>query len=650
MSPSSRTPWPALLAALALTPLVHAADERPNIIMVYADDHAVAAVGAYGSRLLDTPSIDRLADEGLLFENAFCTNAICAPARAVVLTGNHSHVNGVRDNGDTFDGERQTFPKLLQGAGYQTALIGKWHLKSDPTGFDHWEVLPGQGDYYSPVLVTPEGKRTVDGYVTDILTDQALGWLEQRDPERPFLLMLQNKAPHRTWMPGPDQLERFVHEDLPEPATLLTDWSGRGTAAHEQEMTIARHMFDAYDLKLPLDPELEPQGPDRWAENILGRMNDEQRAAWDATFGPENEAFLADPPEGDELVRWKYQRYIKNYIRCIAGIDDNLGRLLDALDATGLSDNTIVVYTSDQGFFLGEQGWYDKRFMDEPALRFPLVVRWPGVIEPGSRATQLVQNLDLAPSFLAAAGVTEIPEPMQGQSLLPILRGESPPDWRRSIYYEYFERGIHAVSPHYGVRTDRYKLIAWPEHDEWELFDLQADPHETRSLHDDPDLQGVRQRLEAELLALRARHEVPEPEAADPGRTGLSSLAWLAGSWRGDLGPVIAEETWSLPGGAIMLGFHRDAPASGDGEAFFEQLRIHDTADGLVYMASPAGRPPTPFVLEQSSPGHVVFANPDHDFPKRIIYRLDGPDRLVARIEGDAGTGQEWAWDLVDGP
>jgi arylsulfatase A-like enzyme len=479
--------------------------ERPNILFLFSDDHAAAAISAYGSRLIETPHLDRIADEGILFENTFCTNSICAPSRAVVLTGKHSPANGVRDNGAVFDGAQTTFPKLLQGAGYQTAMIGKWHLKSDPTGFDHWEVLPGQGDYYNPDFLSPAGKRRIEGHVTEITTDLALDWLENgRDPEQPFLLMCQHKAPHRSWMPGPEELDLFDGQTLPEPSTLFDDYATRTSAAREQEMEIDRHMYLWYDLKLrPLDPRAELTGPDRWVTGTLARMTERQRERFEGAFAEENARFHAAPPEGRDLVRWKYQRYIKNYLRCIAGVDRQVGRLLDWLDAAGLAENTIVVYSSDQGFYLGEHGWYDKRFMYEPSLRMPLLVRWPGVIEAGRRAAHLVQNTDFAPTLLEAAGL-EVPEEMQGESLMPILTDRPLDRWREAIWYEYFEQGIHNVQPHRGVRTDRHKLIWFHTSDEWELYDLASDPDELRNRHGDPELAEVQARLEGHLERLGA--------------------------------------------------------------------------------------------------------------------------------------------------
>jgi len=493
---------------------------HPNILFIYTDDHANAAIGAYGSPVALTPRIDRLASEGLRFDRAFCTNGICAPARAVVQTGKHSHVNGVRDNGDVFDPESSTFPKLLGAAGYQTALIGKWHLKSDPTGFDYWEVLPDQGQYYSPEFLRPgpDGateKVQYPGYVTEVTTDLAIDWLDAgRDKDKPFLLMLQHKAPHRTWMPGPGQLDLFEDTTIPEPTTLFDDYANRASGARNQEMTIARHMWLDYDLKVPPVPGEaaydEPEGADRWAAGLTAPMSPTEHAAWDAAFGPRNLAYRAARDagqlEGDALVRWKYQRYMKNYLRCIASVDESVGRVLDYLEANGLAENTLVVYSSDQGFYLGEHGWYDKRWMYEPSLRLPLIVRWPGVIDAGRTDEHLVQNLDFAPTFLAAAGVA-VPDDMQGASLVPILEGARDIPWRDSIYYEYFEVGIHNVPPHFGVRTERYKLISYESLAEWELFDLETDPDELVSRYDDPALAGVRAELEAELVRLRAEYK-----------------------------------------------------------------------------------------------------------------------------------------------
>jgi arylsulfatase A-like enzyme len=472
------------------------APQRPNIIFIFADDHASHAISAYGSEINQTPNIDRLAREGMLFRNAFVTNSICAPSRAVILTGRHSHLNGVFTNRERFDSAQVTFPKLLQAAGYQTAIVGKWHLKSAPTGFDYWEVLPGQGTYYNPDFRTADGVVEHTGYVTDIITDKALDWLaEGRDPDRPFLLMYQHKAPHRAWEPGPRHLNLYDDVEIPEPGTLFDDYSGRSSAARTQEMTIAAHLFDR-DLKFVPPPELD----------------EGQLAAWDAAYEPKNAEFDRAGLTGTARTRWNYQRYIKDYLRTIASIDDNLGRLLQYLDRSGLADNTIVVYSSDQGFYLGDHGWYDKRWMFEESLRTPLIVRWPGATTPGTESAALVQNLDFAQTFLELAGV-EAPAAMQGRSLVPLLEGERPDDWRQAIYYQYFEYpGAHMVRRHYGVRTARHKLIHYYEIDEWELFDLETDPQELNSVFDDPGYAETRAELLATLAELRRLYDVPEED------------------------------------------------------------------------------------------------------------------------------------------
>jgi len=505
-------PSPSLcLAALAIAacsgpapdPQTLAAEQtvatRPNILFVFTDDHAAHAISAYGSVINTTPNLDRLANEGMLFRHAFVTNSICAPSRAVILTGKHSHLNGILDNRLEFDGSQVTFPKLLQEAGYQTAIIGKWHLKSEPTGFDYWRVLRGQGPYYNPLLLTPEGEVNYTGYTTEILTDLTLEWLQDgRDDERPFMLMYQHKAPHRRWEPGLDYLSMYDELEIPEPATLFDDHSSgdRTSARLTQDMSIAETM-DEIDLKL-----VPPRS-----------LNDEQLEVWNAAYEPKNEAFRAAGLEGDDLVRWKYQRYLKDYLRSIAAVDDQLGRVLDYLDESGLADNTVVVYSSDQGFFLGDHGWFDKRWMYEESFRIPLIVRWPGVTPAGSIDEHLVQNLDFAQTFLDIAGVPEAAgaEDMQGMSLVPLLRGEAAAGWRTSLYYHYYEfPAVHSVRRHYGVRTEQYKLIHYYNLEEWELFDLRADPDEMVNLYNDPAQQPLIESLKTELQRLRDLYAVPE--------------------------------------------------------------------------------------------------------------------------------------------
>jgi arylsulfatase A-like enzyme len=472
------------------------APSRPNILFIFADDHAYQAIGAYGSVINETPSIDRLADEGIVFDRCLVTNSICGPSRAVILSGKYSHVNGFHRNGLRFNGEQQTFPKLMRRAGYQTALIGKWHLGSAPTGFDHWDILVGQGPYYNPPMINNGERVEHTGYTTDLITDAGLAWMrEGRDPGRPFMLMLQHKAPHRNWQPGPDHLNDLADVTIPEPPSLFDDYATRGTPARTQDMSI-EHTLTDFDLKLTAPKNLTA----------------EQRAAWDAAYEPRNDAFRADPPTGRELVRWKYQRYLRDYLRCISSMDDNVGRVLETLDELGLAENTIVIYSSDQGFYLGEHGWFDKRWMYEESLRTPLLVRWPGIVEPGRRSSALVSNLDFAETFLDVAGV-EIPHDMQGSSLVPLLRGEEPAGWRESFYYHYYEYpAVHSVRRHYGVRDARYKLIHFYNIGEWELYDLEEDPHEMRNIYGDPAHADTTARLKAELRRLRSLYRVPVDE------------------------------------------------------------------------------------------------------------------------------------------
>jgi arylsulfatase A-like enzyme len=494
---------------LALAVLVSAArgaePKRPNILFIFSDDHAWQAVSAYGEarQLLQTPHIDRLAREGMRFNRCVVPNSICGPSRATVLTGLYSHKNGFYNNsGSRFDGSQTTFPKLLQAAGYQTAIFGKWHLVTDPTGFDHWHILPGQGVYYNPPMIR-NGQRTQhEGYTTDLITDFTLEWLKRRDPAKPFLLMCQHKAPHREWEPALRHLGHDNDRVYPEPETLFDDYAGRGLAERDQDMTIAATMT-AKDLKLVPPPQLTAQ----------------QRQAWDAYYEPRNEKFRQANLSGRDLTRWRYQRYLHDYLGCIKAVDESVGRLLKFLDDAGLADNTIVVYTADQGFYLGEHGWFDKRWIFEESLRSPLVVRWPGVTSAGSTSDALVSNLDFAETFLDAAGLP-IPETMQGRSLVPLLAGRAPDDWRMAFYYHYYEYPRpHHVRPHYGVVTDRYKLVHFygPDTDYWELFDLQSDPRELASVYDRAEYADVQRDLHEQLRRLRAELQVPDqdpPEAA----------------------------------------------------------------------------------------------------------------------------------------
>ncbi|MEZ6194155.1 MAG: sulfatase [Planctomycetota bacterium] len=525
------------LAALAwglLAVLGAAQEKRPNIVFIFADDHAQAAISAYGSVLNLTPNIDRIAKEGAIFRESFCANSICAPSRATVLTGRHSHRNGKCTNGDRFDANTATLPIALRAAGYRTAIIGKWHLQSDPVGFDEWEILPGQGNYYNPDFRDAKGKRRVPGYVTDLITERALTFLRApRENDQPFLLMVHHKAPHRNWMPSPEYHGLYDGMTMPEPPTLFDDWSGRASTLAGNEMTIDRHMFWTYDLKVPAELAKGLAGPSMkgdWGMAEWGRMTPEQRAAWDAAYAEENAALARAKPTGRELVRWKYQRYIKDYLRCIASVDDSVGAILDELERSGRARDTIVVYSSDQGFYLGDHGWYDKRWIFEESLRMPLLMRWPARIAPGTEIRSLVQNIDYAPTFLDAAGVTEgraaAPdgavsfEGMDGHSLVGLVSGreDDPAAARDLIYYAYYEEGIHAVSPHDGIRTARHKLAWFPKTKEWQLFDLVADPHELKSVHADPaaapTFLALKKRYLAERRRLGASHW-PDPPSTD---------------------------------------------------------------------------------------------------------------------------------------
>lgn len=463
---------------------------RPNILFVMSDDHASHAMSCCGSRINETPNIDRIANEGIRFDHCFCTNSICSPSRASILTGKYNHVNGVKSIDDHFDGRQQTYPKLLQAHGYQTAILGKWHLGhggfADPTGFDYWSVLDGQGDYFNSEFIEANGRQRIAGYVTDVIADKSLEWLRKRDKDRPFMLMCHHKAPHRPWQPDERHSHMYEDVEIPYPDTFEDDYATRAQAAVQAKMRIDRDMV-VTDTK-------------------------------------------GNPPAGlsdEQAKRWKYQRYIKDYLRCVASIDDNVGRLLDYLDEEGIAEDTIVIYTSDQGFFLGDHGWFDKRFMYEESLRMPFVVRYPREIAPGSVTESMALNVDFAQTFLDYARI-EAPEDMQGRSLRPLLQGKAPDDWRTSMYYRYWMHldEHHNVYSHYGIRTDRYKLIYYYAQalgtpgsrdenrpPEWELFDLSVDPYELKNVYGLPEYEAATKELKEELHRLQAEvsdHPVDE--------------------------------------------------------------------------------------------------------------------------------------------
>jgi arylsulfatase A-like enzyme len=467
----------SLLLVLPNMVAAGAAPVRPNILFIMSDDHASHAMSCYGSRINKTPNMDRIAATGMRFSNCFVVNSICTPSRAAILTGKYSHMNGVTVF-NPFDGSQQHLAKLLRNAGYQTAVIGKWHLFSAPTGFDYWNVLPGQGRYHDPQFIEFGKTNVIKGYVTDIITDLSIQFLERRDPGKPFLLMTHHKAPHREWSPDAKHEHLFDDVEIPAPVTFDDDYKTRSRAAIEATMRIERD-FKKTDLK-------------------------------------------QDPPAdlaGAALKQWKYQRYIKDYLRCIASVDDNIGRLLDYLDKTGLRTNTIVIYTSDQGFFLGEHGWFDKRFMYEESLRMPLLVSVPGMTRAGSLHDQMVLNVDFAPTLLDLAGVP-VPPDMQGRSIVPLFRGEKPKDWRTAMYYRYYHYPAdHRVQPHYGIRTEQFKLIYFNRINEWELFDLKQDPYETNNLYADPRRVETVAKLKGELARLK-KEVKDEDQFADVAASG----------------------------------------------------------------------------------------------------------------------------------
>lgn len=515
------------IAIIGLTPLMSIACsgpedayQRPNIIYIMADDHAFQALSAYGhpiSQVAPTPNLDRIARDGMVFRQAFVENSISAPSRATLLTGMYSHHHGQKTlQYGIMDTTVTHFPELLQKAGYQTAIIGKWHLSIEPKGFDYYDIFNDQGEYYNPLMRTPatDGKYVKqEGYATEVITDHALAWLEgHKDSESPFCLMVHHKAPHRNWMPAPQDMMLYEDVEFPEPATLFDDYSTRGEQMYQQQLLVAEHMGYAFDFKVEelKDVPTLQYIHDSW-DVAMSTMTPEQRAYWDKTYAEMNHDFLADMPRGQELVKWKYQRYIHDYCRTVHSIDVQVGRILDYLEDNQLLENTVIIYTSDQGFYLGEHGLYDKRFMYEQALRTPLLMSWKGHIAPGSECDAMVQNIDYAPTLLDLAGI-EVPEAMDGVSLVPLMVGGDVAGWRDEIYYQYYDYpAVGSVRKHYGIRTERYKLIHWldqespydPAIDCWELYDLQEDPDEVNNVYDSPEYVAILDDLTTRLDSLR---------------------------------------------------------------------------------------------------------------------------------------------------
>ncbi len=494
-------------------------NERPNILFIMSDDHAYQAISAYSDHLIQTPNIDRIAQEGMLFTNACVTNSICAPSRATILTGKHTHIHGKIDNMMAFDTSNVTFPQLFQAAGYQTAMFGKLHFGNNPKGVDDFMILPGQGNYINPKFITATGDTVINGYATDIITDLTLDWLqEKRDETKPFLMMYLHKAPHRPWWPRPDKFAEFTKKTFPEPPTLFDDYANRGTAAKTAEMNILRHQQYGHDSKIRPETleemgEVLPVIPNSFKNGFYGsynRVTPEQDALYTPIIDSINTWFKANWPNmnDEEKMRWKYQRYMQDYLGSISSVDDNVGRVLDYLDESGLAENTIVVYTSDQGFYLGEHGWYDKRFIYDESFKTPLLIRWPHVIEPGTTNEQMVQNLDFAQTFLEAAGIAA-PADMQGESLIPLLKGNDQMWTREAVYYHYYEYpAVHMVKRHYGIVTMEYKLAHfYDDVDEWELYDRKKDPQELNNVYEDPEYAGIVAQLKKDLDELRVLYK-----------------------------------------------------------------------------------------------------------------------------------------------
>jgi arylsulfatase A-like enzyme len=492
------------------------AQSRPNIIFIMSDDHAYQAISAYDNKLIETPNIDRIAKMGMLFTNASVTNSICAPSRATILTGKHSHMNGKIDNHFPFDTTNVTFPQIMQKSGYQTAMFGKLHFGNSPKGFDQFKILPGQGSYYNPDFITKnEGTIKVEGYVTDIITDMTLDWLEEeRNPDQPFMLMYLHKAPHRSWLMAERHMEEFTNKTFPEPPTLFDDYSGRTPAAAEAEMNILKDMGWSGDNKV--FPEVMDElgiteiGVDkRRFVNEVGRFTPSQKENFMASYSKVNDRFKKNYPSmtEEDQMKWKYQRYMQDYLGTIRAVDENVGRLLDYLEANDMMENTIIVYTSDQGFYLGEHGWFDKRFVYDESFKTPLLVAWPGRLNPGEKSDAMVQNLDFAQTFLDAAGI-EAPEDMQGESMIPLLTGE-PEKWTRdAVYYHYYEYPAeHMVNRHYAIVTKEYKLIHYYfVEDQWELIDRKKDPQELANVYNDPAYAEIKKDLHVRLEKLREKY------------------------------------------------------------------------------------------------------------------------------------------------
>ncbi len=503
-----------LLILFLLFSVTSSAQQQPNIIYIMSDDHDADAISAYNKKFISTPNIDRIAKEGVLFTRAFVANSICGPVRATLITGQHSHKNGMKDNRTRFDSSRITMPKLMQQGGYQTAIVGKWHLQSYPTGFDYWKILPGQGLYFEPRLISMKADTsTYHGYATDVITDEAIKWLDNRDRSKPFLLHIHHKAPHRYFFAPLKYIEQYHNKIFPEPPTLYLDTAGHGTAWHLQTMSILHDMKLCSDLKVDPNylmdiPELKPDSIDIvYYNSIFNRIPEADRKRIKEIYAERGKLLQKLKPKGKELLKYKYQWYMQDYLACVASIDENVGRVLEYMDKNGLTKNTLLIYTGDQGMYLGENGWFDKRWMYDVSMQAPLLMRWPGHIKPYSVNTNMVQTIDYAPTFLGAAGIP-VPSWMQGMNLLPIMTGDQKVLPRHNLYYHFYEyKADHTVLQHLGVRGERYKLIYFYPVNEWELYDLKTDPQEQKNLIKSAIHQKVFQQMKAELIKLRDQYD-----------------------------------------------------------------------------------------------------------------------------------------------
>jgi len=499
------------------------AQSRPNILFIMTDDHASHSLSAYGSKVNQTPNLDRLGADGVRFKNAFVTNSICTPSRATLLTGKYSHLNGTPVF-NVFDGQQQTVSKLLQAGGYHTMMVGKWHLGSDPTGFDYWNILPGQGRYVDPVLYTEAGARVYSGHASKVITDIGIEAIQSRPKDKPFFMMLHHKAPHREWEPDPVNAAKFAKMTIPEPETLEDDYATRPTALPENKQTVRRDL-NRKDLKLTPPDGLDEKAKRKWLSETPTEVEIEEDG-------------VKKTLTGEALFHWKYQKYMRDYLACVQGMDDQIGRLREWLQSEGLAENTLVIYTTDNGFYLGDHGMFDKRFMYEPSLRIPLLASWPGVIKPGLVTDLFALNTDYAPTFLEAAGLP-VPADMQGRSLISVMRGEKPSDWRQSMYYRYYhDPGHHNTRAHYGVRTQTHKLIYYWKQDAWEMFDLVNDPNELRNIYAAPEAAEMVVKLKSELARLRAELKDEDQFSKELPKDGVDGPVqkWQPG--QGPNGPI----------------------------------------------------------------------------------------------------------------